>query len=103
MAAASPEALLAQAEQSAKALIAHAPEFAIANLYQVSVHAVGMALLNTVAAQQQLHIIAQAVVTRGAANQLSAPRAPTPRSTEKAASAPASGSSRGQAQNTRAR
>ena len=64
----SPEALLDQAGKSAQAMIDHAPETAIAQLYLASAHAVGLALLNTVTAQQQLTIVAQAVVTRGAAN-----------------------------------
>jgi hypothetical protein len=99
----SPEALLAQAEQAAQALIDHAPEVAIANLYQASAHAVSLALLNTVVAQQQLTIIAQAVVTRGAANQLSLPRVTAPPPAEKAAGTAPPGSPRGQAQNARAR
>lgn len=99
----SPEALLAQAEQSSRALLDHAPEVAIANLYQASVHAVGLALMNTIAAQQQLHIIAQAVVTQGAANQLSGQRVPAPQPAQKPASATPSGSPRGQKRTARAR
>nr|QLH55442.1 killing trait protein [Cystobacter sp.] len=69
-AALSPEALLAQAEKSAQTLIEIAPGFAIAQVLQASAHAVSLALMNTATAQQQLAIVAQAVVTRGAANQL---------------------------------
>jgi hypothetical protein len=69
-AALSPEALLAQAGKSAQALLELAPEFAIAHVLQASAHAVSLALMNTATAQQQLAIVAQAVVTRGAANQL---------------------------------
>lgn len=78
----SPEALLAQAQATAQALIEQAPELALSHVYQASAHAVSLALLNTVSAQQNLNIVAQAVVTRGAANQLSAsasqPPAPAP-------------------------
>ncbi|HEX8700632.1 MAG TPA: RebB family R body protein [Myxococcaceae bacterium] len=99
----SPEALLTQAEQSSKALLDHAPDFAIANLYQASVHAVGLALMNTVAAQQQLHIVAQAVVTRGAANHLSAPQVPASAPAEKPVREAPPASPREQAKNARAR
>ena len=66
----SPEELLAQAGKTAQALIDIAPEFAIAHVLQASAHAVSLALMSTATAQQQLAIVAQAVVTRGAANQL---------------------------------
>lgn len=101
-AAPSPEALLAQAGENAQALIAQAPETAIANLYLASAHAVSLALMNTVTAQQQLTIIAQAVVTQGAANQLSLPRPPAPPPAGKPEGTP-SGSPRGQSPSTRAR
>ena len=84
-------------------LIEHSPEVAIAHLYQVSAHAVSLALLNTANAQQQLTIIAQAVVTRGAANQLSSAQPPARPSSEKATGAALPGPLRKQAQNTRAR
>ncbi len=71
---ASPEAVLSEAEKVTRDLLHHSPELALANLYQVSSHAVGLALLSTATAQQQLAIIAQAVVTRSAAQQLSPPR-----------------------------
>lgn len=99
----SPDDLLAQAGKTAEAMIAHAPEAAIAHLYLASAHAVSLALMNTAAAQQQLNIVAQAVVTRGAANQLSQPRlAASPPAGKPEATAPPA-SSRGQAQRGRAR
>ncbi|ATB34099.1 RebB family R body protein [Melittangium boletus] len=61
----SPEALLAQAGKTAQALLDLAPELAIAHVVQASAHAVSLALMNTATAQQQLTIVAQAVVTRG--------------------------------------
>lgn len=66
----SPEAILAQAEKTAQALIELTPDFALSHVYHASAHAISLALLNTASAQQQLNILAQAVVTRGAANQL---------------------------------
>lgn len=80
---ASPEHLLAQAERIAETLIHHAPEVALAHVYQAAAHAVSLALLNTVSAQQQLNIVAQAVVTRGAANQFSGPGLPAMTRTDK--------------------
>ncbi|MBN1210467.1 MAG: RebB family R body protein [Myxococcaceae bacterium] len=101
--ASSPEAMLTQAEKAAQALIDHSPEVAIAQLYQASAHAVSLALMNTVTAQQQLTIIAQAVVTRGAANQLSQPGLPAPPPTEKATGTATPGALRNQARSTRTR
>lgn len=99
----SPDDLLAQAGKNAEAMIAHAPETAIAHLYLASAHAVSLALMNTAAAQQQLNIVAQAVVTRGAANQLSTPRLAASPPAGKPESTASPGSSRGQAQTGRAR
>ncbi|KFE69962.1 RebB family R body protein [Hyalangium minutum] len=85
-AAPSPEALLAQAEKTAQALLENAPELALSHVYHASAHAVSLALLNTVAAQQHLNIVAQAVVTRGAANQLSTPASAAPAASGKSTS-----------------
>jgi len=82
--AASPEDLLAQAERTAQALIDHAPGVAISHIYQAAAHAVSLALMNTVGAQQQLNTVAQAVVTRGAAQQLSSARPKATAPAEKA-------------------
>lgn len=87
-AAPSPEALLAQAKKTAQALMENAPELALSHVYHVSAHAVSLALLNTVAAQQHLNIVAQAVVTRGAANQLSTPASAAPAASRKSTEAP---------------
>lgn len=102
-AALSPEALLTQAEKAAQALIEHAPELAIAHVYQSSAHAVSLALLNTVSAQQQLNIVAQAVVTRGAANQLSTPASASPAVSGKSAGTESSSPLPAQAPRSRAR
>ena len=59
----SPEEVLAHAEKLARGLLAHSPEIALANIYQASAHAIGLALLNTVSAQQQLNITTQTLVT----------------------------------------
>lgn len=99
----SPDDLLAQAGKNAEAMIAHAPETAIAHLYLASAHAISLALMNTAAAQQQLNIIAQAVVTRGAANHLSQPRLAASPPAGKPESTASPGSSRGQARTGRAR
>lgn len=99
----SPEAVLAQAERVARALIEQSPEVAIAHLYQASAHAVGLALLNTVTAQQQLTIVAQAVVTQNAARQLSGSQLPTPPSTGQPAGTAAPAPPRGQARKSRTR
>jgi killing trait domain-containing protein len=84
-AALSPEALLAQAGKTAQALLELSPELALAHVFQASAHAVSLALMNTATAQQQLTIVAQAVLTRGAANQLASSRLPAPPLTEKTA------------------
>ncbi len=101
-AAMSPEDLLALAQKTAQALVDHSPAVAISGLYQAASHAVGIAVMNTATAQQQLSIIAQAVVTQGAANQLSRQRAiPPPR--EKDAAEPTPAALRGQAPGALAR
>lgn len=61
--ASAPGELLADAEKLARGLIERSPEVALAHIYQASAHAVGLALLNTVGAQQQLNVIAQTLVT----------------------------------------
>jgi hypothetical protein len=101
-AAMSPEDLLALAQKTAQALIDHSPAVAISSLYQAASHAVGIAVMNTATAQQQLSIIAQAVVTQGAANQLSRQRA-TPPPREKGAAEPTPAALRGQAPGALAR
>ena len=86
----SPEDLLALAQKTAQCSLDHAPSVAISSLYQAASHALGIALMNTTNAQQQLSIIAQAVVTQGAANQLSRQRASLlPRDKDAAEAAPA--------------
>lgn len=61
--ASAPAEMLADAEKLARGLIERSPEVALAHIYQASAHAVGLALLNTVGAQQQLNVIAQTLVT----------------------------------------
>lgn len=103
LAAPSPESLLAQAEKTAQALIENAPEFALSHVYQASAHAVSLALLNTVAAQQHLNIVAQAVATRGAANQLSTPASAAPAASGKSTSTAAPSPQPAQPSRSRAR
>jgi hypothetical protein len=100
---ASPEDILAHAEKTARALIEHAPEISLAQIYQASAHAIGLAFMNTVSAQQQLNIVAQAVVTKGAANQLSGSRTAALPSTEKAAPPELPAAPRAQVPKARAR
>jgi hypothetical protein len=100
---ASPEGILAQVEKAVQDMIDHAPEVSIAQVYQAAAHAVGLALMNTVSAQQQLNIVAQAVVTKGAANQLSGSRSSAMPSTEKVAATELPAAPRAQVPKARAR
>jgi hypothetical protein len=63
--------MLALTQQMVNGLIDQAPEVALAQVYQMSAHAIGLALLNTVASQQQLHIVAQTVLAVEASHRLS--------------------------------